>query len=270
MKKVLASASGIIFAVFGIAVLALLMSLTYGALQKLFPNSFSNQIWGLIMFDIAAMCWAIAFVFKSQTTIQYATAGLGFITAFLGTLGMVAAEVMLSGQSLAQTDTQQIGQWMIYGFIGVTAMHAALLYLHHAGAPDIHEKINVGIARGEITTEAINQATRALDTEKAILAQSIRNDIISQVKRDLGLMPVNNTIFDRRLSPIAAPTNPENQADGNPAPPAGVARAASLLTGGKPPVPPRPEHWRWWHSLDKASRDRIIERLYEHAKELDH
>ncbi len=196
MKKVLGAMSKFIFGGFGIAVLALLMSLTYGALQRLFPGNFANQMWGLVMFDIAAMCWALAFVFQSKSTGQYAAAGIGFIVAFIGTLGMVAAEVILSGQNLMQADTAQIGQWMVYGFIIVTAIHAGLVYAHHATAPEIHEQINVGVARGEIVTEAISQATKELDTEKAQLAQTIRHDIVSQVKRDLGLYPVTDTPFE--------------------------------------------------------------------------
>lgn len=190
--------SKFIFAAFGIAVLALLMSLTYGALTKLFPNSFSNQLWGLVMFDIAAMSWALAFVFQSKSVGQYAASGLGFIVAFVGTLGMVAAEVMLSGQQLAQVDTSQIGKWMTYGFIVVTAIHALLLYTHHATAPDIAEQINVGVARGEITSVAIRQATVELETEKAALAASIHSGIVDQVKRDLNIpILANNTVFDR-------------------------------------------------------------------------
>jgi hypothetical protein len=198
MKKVLGSMSKFVFAGFGIAVLALLMSLTYGALQRIFPGSFSNQMWGLVMFDIAAMCWALAFVFQSKSVGQYAAAGIGFIVAFVGTLGMVAAEVILSGQDLAQIDTSQIGRWMVYGFITVTAIHALLVYVHHATAPEIHEQINVGIARGEIVTEAISQATKSLEQQKAALALTIHHDIVSQVKRDLGLSPIDDTVFDRR------------------------------------------------------------------------
>jgi len=200
MKKVLASMSGIIFAVFGVAVLGLLMTLTYSALQRLFPDSFSNQMWGLVMFDIAAMCWAIAFVFKSETVGQYAAAGIGFAAGFIGTLGMVAAEVILS--SGTATNTLQIAQWMTYGFIIVTVIHAALIYYHHAAAPDIHEKINVGVARGEIVTEAIKQATSTLEIEKAELAQNIHNDIVSQVKRDLNLYPVAGTPFEKKESAV--------------------------------------------------------------------
>lgn len=190
MKKVLQRVAGILFAAFGIAILGLLMSLTFGALGKLFPDNFINQIWGLVLFDIAAMIWALAFVFKSESTMQYAVAGIGFVAAFVGTLGMVAVEVLLSGQEYVEVQPW-VGQWMVYGFILVTAIHAALLYFHHYAAPDIHEKINVGIARGEIVTEAINQATKRLDAEKSALASIIHADIVAQVKRDLGLIPAD-------------------------------------------------------------------------------
>lgn len=202
MKKVLSSMSGIIFAVFGVAVLGLLMSLTYGALQKLFPGNFGNQMWGLVMFDIAAMCWAVGFVFKSETVIQYATAGIGFLVAFVGTLGMVAAEVMLSSNYVEAGD---IGKWMVYGFVIVTAIHAALLYAHHFGLPWVHEKVNVGIARGGIVTKAIQQATQELERNEESLALSIHAGIVDSVKRDLGLMPIEGTIFE---PPAAAPEQP--------------------------------------------------------------
>jgi len=187
MKKVIGAAAGILFAVFGIAILGLLISLTFGALGKLFPGNFTNQLWGLVLFDIAAMIWALAFVFKSESTGQYALSAIGFLAAFVGTLGMVAVEVMLSGQTYVEV-SDWVGQWLVYGFVIMTALHSALLYAHHGAAPDIHQKINVGIARGEIVTEAIKQATQSLDVQKAMLAQTITQDIVDQVKRDLGMM----------------------------------------------------------------------------------
>jgi apolipoprotein N-acyltransferase len=186
MKKVLAQATKYIFGVFGIAILGLLMSLTYQALQRIFPTSFINTIWGLVLFDIAAICWALAFVFGSETVTQYAVSAIGFLVGFLGTLGMVAAEVIL-GQSMFVANAEQISQWLVYGFIGATALHAALLYGHHAGAQEIKQRIDVGIARGEITTEAIKQATATLDAERGRLAETITREIVDQVKRDLNI-----------------------------------------------------------------------------------
>lgn len=189
MKKVLGAMAGIIFSVFCIAILGLLMSFTMGALRKLFPDSFINQMWGLVLFDIAAMVWGLAFVFKSESTGQYATAGIGFITGFVGTLLMVAFEVITSGQTFVG-GADSLGRWAVYGFIIVTAIHAALVYFHHAAAPEIHQKINVGIARGEITTEAIRQATSELEAEKRQLAEAIHSDIVDSVKRDLGISSI--------------------------------------------------------------------------------
>jgi hypothetical protein len=204
MKKVLGAMSGIIFSVFCIAILGLLMSFTLGALKKIFPDSFVNQMWGLVLFDIAAMVWGLAFVFKSNSIGQYAAAGIGFVTGFLGTLLMVTFEVLTSGQTFV-TDNGSLGRWAVYGFVVVTAIHAALVYFHHASAPDIHEKINVGIARGEITTEAIRQATNVLEVQKAQLAETIHREIVEQVKRDLNI-PI---LADPRMPIIPAEEDAE-------------------------------------------------------------
>jgi hypothetical protein len=188
MKKVLGTMSKFVAAAFSIAILGLLMSLTYGALQRIFPGNFANQMWGVVLFDIAAMAWALTFVFQSKSVGQYASSAIGFLVGFIGTIVMVGAEVMLSGTTLNPEQTLQLQKWMTWTFIGATALHAALVYAHHAMAPDISEQIEIGIARGEIVTEAISQATKSLDEQKASLAYSIRNDIIAQAKRDLGLI----------------------------------------------------------------------------------
>ena len=150
------------------------------------------------MFDIAAMCWALMFVFQSKSVGQYASAGIGFLVAFLGTLLMVASEVILSGNLMTNVNTDQIGRWMTYGFIIVTALHAALVYIHHGTAPEIAEQINVGVARGEVVSQAITNATKTIEAEKQELSRAIYNDIVSQVKRDLGMMEVTGTPFERK------------------------------------------------------------------------
>lgn len=215
MKKVIQSASKYIFAAFCIAVLGLLMSLTYSGLTRIFPDSLINRIWGLVMFDIAAMAWAISFTFNSETTNQYAIAAVGFVVSFVGTSGIVAAEVMLSSGAV---QTNDINQWMVYGFIIVTTLHAALTYAHHATGAEMHQQIEIGIARGEIVTEARKKATQQLDESKTELAHTITADIVSQVKRDLGLIEAdpNMPFLPKELTaplprPIEATPKPENE-----------------------------------------------------------
>jgi hypothetical protein len=187
MKKVIGTMAGFIFAAFSVGIIALLMTLTYQALGRIFPNNFQNQMWGMTVFDIAVICWALAFVYKSNSVVQYAATGTGFIVALLGTLGMVAAEVIIGGQNLAPEQLQRIGQWMVYGFIGVTVLHVVMLWVHHGGAPEIWSQIDLGISKSQVTDAARKQATSQIEKEQNMLADDLANEIVSQIKRDLNI-----------------------------------------------------------------------------------
>ena len=180
------------------------MSFTWGALGKLFPNSFANQMWGMVMFDFAAMCWALAFVFKSNSVGQYTTRpGSGSL--------WLSWEPCLWWQrksSWAGRRSYRITTWgniLVYGFVIVTAVHAALVYFHHASAPDIHEKINIEIAHGEITTEAIRQANSTSgSTESDVSAiHSVRNIVD---KGQAGFEYSDCSRSERRFCPRQYPT----------------------------------------------------------------
>ncbi len=189
MKKVIGGIAGLFFGVFCIGVIGLMISLTYSALGRIFPNDFENQMWGLVIFDIATLAWAFAFVYKSHSVGQYVASGSGFLVGLIGTLGMIAAEVILSGQNLTggNVDVVQIGQWMLYGFIGCTALHVILVYAHHAAGPELAQQIGTGISRGQIRDRALHDAEKQLEIETAALAQDITADIVASVRRDLQL-----------------------------------------------------------------------------------
>jgi hypothetical protein len=189
MKKVIGGIAGLFFAVFCIGVIGLMVSLTYSALGRIFPNDFENQMWGLVIFDIATLAWAFAFVYKSHSVGQYVASGAGFLVGQIGTLGMIAAEVTLSGQNLTggSVDLGQIGQWMVYGFIACTALHVILVYAHHAAGPELAQQISTGISRGQIRDRAIHDAEKQLEVETAALARDITADIVASVRRDLQL-----------------------------------------------------------------------------------
>lgn len=187
MKKVIQAIAKIAFALFTLGVFGMLMTYTFSALGRLFPGDLGNQLWGMVLFDIAAIVWALAFVFESRSLGQYAMSAIGFLAAFIGTIGMVAAEVILAGGQFTE-QAAEIGKYMTWGFILVTILHVGLLYAHHAAAPEVDEQIRVGIARGEIVTHAISEAEKGLDVQKAQLAQAITADIVGRVTRDLSLM----------------------------------------------------------------------------------
>lgn len=189
MKKVIGAIAGLFFGAFCMGVIGLMISLTYSALGRIFPDSFENQMWGLVIFDIATLAWGMAFAFKSHSMGQYAAAGAGFLVGLVGTLGMIAAEVTLSGTTLTSgaVDTVQIGRWMVYGFIACTALHVILVYAHHGAGPELAQQISTGISRGEIRDKAIKDAEKQLEQERALLARDITADIVASVRRDLQL-----------------------------------------------------------------------------------
>ena len=66
MKKVLANVTKIVFSIFGLAILGLLMSLTYEALGRIFPNNFQDQL-GVLSCSISPLC---AGRFASRSTVK--------------------------------------------------------------------------------------------------------------------------------------------------------------------------------------------------------
>lgn len=234
MKKVLAIIAGFVFAAFSVGIIALLMTLTYQALGRIFPNNFQNQMWGMTVFDIAVICWALAFVYKSKSVVQYAATGTGFLVALVGTLAMVAAEVILSGNNVTPEQLQKIGQWMVYGFIGVTVLHVIMLWVHHGAAPEIWSQIDLGISKSQVTDAARKQATDQIEKEQSLLANDLASEIVSQIKRDLNIsIAVDpNVGFVPRQYPQAIPHPVEVPAikDKATQPPSPLVKAVNKLT----------------------------------------
>jgi hypothetical protein len=187
MKKVIGGIAGLVFALFGFGIIALVMSLTYSGLQRIFPDNPANQMWGLVIFDIAVIAWALAFAFKSYSLGQYAAAGAGFLVGFAGMGLMVYAEVTLSGQQLTggAANTAEIGQWMIWAFVIGSLIHVALLWMHHAADPDLATQISTGVAQGLIRDKARAAAEHQLEVEAEHLARAITAEAVAKARRDL-------------------------------------------------------------------------------------
>jgi apolipoprotein N-acyltransferase len=211
MNKVWKRAAAYIFGAFGMAVFGLVISLTYSALTIIFPNDLVNHILGLVLFDVSAVAWGLAFVYLSETVAQYAIAALGFLTGFGGTLVMIAVAVLTSG-GLVSAD---ISRWTSYGFIAVAVIHLALLYAHQANKPSIYEQIMVGGARSEIVVRAVQQAAKELEQQQEQLARMIYGEIVDRVKRELGLDGASAPVPTR----LAIPPAPMRIASSVPVPP---------------------------------------------------
>lgn len=129
MKKIMPHVAGVFFAIFSLAVIALLMSYTFSALAYIFPDDFIAQMMGMVLFDIAALAWLGAFIYLSKSIMQYAFAFIGFVFGLGGSLAMVAIDVMLGGQELIKAP-DWINSALVYGFIFAAIVHVILTYAY--------------------------------------------------------------------------------------------------------------------------------------------
>lgn len=186
MQKILKPLAAYIFAAFVVGMFALVISLTFSALGRIFPDNFANQLIGLVLFDISSVAWGLNFVYKSESVGQYAIAAIGFLVGLFGTIAMVASEVMLSASDLT-APPDWIGNALTYGFILAAVLHLVLGYAHVATSPEIDASIRLGATQAEITAEAMRQAEEQLESQRAALGDIIRPRLVAGVKRNLNL-----------------------------------------------------------------------------------
>lgn len=194
MKKIMPHVASIFFTLFGAGVVVLLMSYTFKALAYIFPDNFIAQIMGMILFDIAALAWLAAFIYLCKSVMQYSFAFLGFVVGLLGSLVMVAIEVMLGGQEMIDPPAW-INSVLIYGFIAAAVVHVILFYAYKLTAPEVSADISLGIETAQITDEAMKQAEEVLLRERGALGSVIAPRLVDNVRRNLGL-PVRGDVID--------------------------------------------------------------------------
>ncbi len=194
MKKIMPQIAAVFFSLFGAGVILLLMTYTFQALSHIFPDNFIAQMMGMVLFDVAAIAWIGALIYLCKSVMQYAFAFIGFIVGLLGTLGMVAIEVMLGGQQMI-TPPAWVNEGLIYGFIVVAILHVVLFYAYKLSAPEISAEIALGIETANITEEAMKQAEAVLLAQRNALGGVIAPRLVNDVRRNLGL-PVSGDVLD--------------------------------------------------------------------------
>lgn len=186
MKTVMQNVSKILFALFAGVVFLLTMSFSFSALQRVYPDSLFNVAMGLVLFDIGALVWALVFVYKSKGGAQRAGAFVLFGWDFVGTLGLVAIEIMLGGQSYVKV-ADWVGQSLVWIFIGSAAMNVIGVYFHHGTEQAVLDEIENQSAADEVTAEARRQAAENNQANLRELGGQVAVRIDADVRNRLGL-----------------------------------------------------------------------------------
>lgn len=193
MIKLIGPLAKTLFAVFILAVFAGVMYYSYQALGMIFPGDLTGQLFGMALFDIAALVWFLVFVKESHSTMQYVFSAIGFMLGLVGTLGLVGIEVGLSSGLL---EHEAMARPLSYIFIGVLLGHLVLIYARHAAAPEISADISFGVERARITDQAKKDAERMLIEQTRTLALPIAQRHVMQVMRELNLDVDENGFSD--------------------------------------------------------------------------
>lgn len=255
MKKLMPNLASVSFAIFGGGVVILLMTYTFQALTRVFPDNFIAQLMGMILFDFAAIAWLQTFIYLCKSVMQYVFAFLGFLIGLAGTLLMVSIEVILGGQTLMEPPTW-INEGLVYGFIGAAVLHVFLFYAFKLSAPEISAEIALGIETANITEEAMKQAEQHLLMNRGMLGASIMPRLVGNVQRNLGL-PVSGDLLD--LSAYDVPDTrqalPAQISTRKPSFLSRLKTAAQILIKGGDATPQRKSAQMHPSSEEKAERE---------------
>jgi hypothetical protein len=187
MKRIMPHVGKLVFAGFMLGVVVFLLSLSWSALSKIFPDSFINQVFGLVNFDIAALAWLLGFIYVAKGFTQRSIALVMFIVSVVGTISLVSIEIALSTG------------WMAYAAVVVPlsilmtvmlAGHVVATYFFHLSAPDVASEIERQADMDGIYDQAQKDASAELDRLRPELAQELARGMVDSVRRDLGYVPV--------------------------------------------------------------------------------
>lgn len=193
MIKLLGPLAKTLFALFILAVFAGVMYYSFNALGMIFPGDLAGQLFGMVLFDVAALVWFLVFVKECHSTMQYVFSAIGFMLGLVGTLGLVGIEVGISSGMLeAATMAKPLSYIFIVALIG----HLLLTYAFHAAAPDIAADISLGVERAKILDRAQNDADKMLEQNQHLLAEPLAADHVARIMRMLNLQQRPGTTID--------------------------------------------------------------------------
>jgi len=205
MIKLLGPLAKTLFALFILAVFAGVMYYSFRALGLIFPGDLAGQMFGMALFDLAALVWFLHFVKNCRSTMQYVFSFIGFMLGIVGTLGLVGIEV---GISSGQLEAASMAKPLSYIFIGALIGHLLLIYATHAAAPEISAEISLGVERAKITAQAEKDAERILMNNQDALAGPIAREHVRRVMLELNLQPRDSEVIDLQALDVVRAEQP--------------------------------------------------------------
>jgi hypothetical protein len=200
MKKLIGPFAKVFGAIFTVGVFVIIISLSYAAIGRIFPNSLFDQVTGMLLFDAAAVVWFLTFIGNCKSVSQYVFSGLGFGLGVLGSIGLIGIEVGISSGMLTAADMVKP---LTYVFISAAVGHLLLTYMFHGSAPEISSEISMGVELAKLEDEGMRQAELQVQQNMQLLGNVISNRIYARLMTQMNLpsnileanmLPMDNTL----------------------------------------------------------------------------
>lgn len=202
----------IIFAIFMIGVFVLMLLLTGGSLEKIFPGDIVRQTAGYLLFDVGALVWLIIMVKGSRGIMQRAIAFVCFLLDVLGTLGMAGAAAFMSGQELVAVDPM-FNQAIIWIFIAASAWNLVGLYAHHIFDLETESTVRSENHVDKLKSQAMDKADQKIEANADALAEKLAQAYYNQADTEIQQLVSGLSMRAQAVRAMSAGKQPEGVID---------------------------------------------------------
>jgi hypothetical protein len=214
MKDVMKKVATFLFYALAVIIYLWTASLTLDLLMMIMPNDPITPFLGLALFDVGALIWLLVFLFNAQGLSQRAVALIGFAVDFIGTVAMVAADLFLSGQNMADVPEFLSNGTPVYILVGATAFNLFLIYVYHITDPNHSKEIEIQTEVDVAAEEGLKEARRQLKDRRGELGGLIANRIMHDALLRLEMHETHDgRVIDAQSSDVGA--SPVMQASGH-------------------------------------------------------
>ena len=202
MKRILPTVGNIFFTLFVAAIIGFLVSLSWSAMSRVFPESLVNQLFGLANFDIAAAAWLLCFIYVARGEAQRGLALVMFGISMIGVVAVVALEV---GISTGVIDVAAVMRPLSIVLTVLTVAHVSAAYWFHLNDMDTQRLIEKQADVDQTIQQAQKDAQQAMNTMRPDLAQKLARMYVDDALRELGLWNAAPLVVDGKLSDLPSP-----------------------------------------------------------------
>lgn len=224
MKDIGVMLGKILGLLFAMLIIAYTSMLTLQLAQRLTPENPILQYMTLILFDGAALVWFIQFITQAKGTMQWATAGLGFLVGLLGAIIMAGGELILGQSLVVMDDPTRIG-WVLVATVIIAALaHATLIYAFHFTDPEVKNRIENSQKVSKVIEQTYQDARLEIDRQAEVMGKQLAASLVYEAQTQLRMAALPHM---RRAAQIE-----EHALEGERGAPVVEARSRDVKPGG--------------------------------------